>query len=173
MKKAAILITVFLFPVLLSAQSATIDKLIAKYGGQEGVTVVNISPQLFQIMSEMDIEEINDADFDMKKLSAVKILSIENEELLLGNSFYEEVTADLNTDDFAELMTVKDGQDDVRMWMKTKGSQILEFLLVVSSPDEGIVVYINGDFNMNDIEGLAQSFGGLNHLDGLDHLEIH
>ncbi|MCF8346544.1 MAG: DUF4252 domain-containing protein [Bacteroidales bacterium] len=173
MKKAAIIIAVFLFPALLSAQSATIDKLIAKYGGQEGVTVVNISPQLFQIMSEMDIEEIDDTGFDMKKLSAIKILSIENEELLEGYSFYEEVTADLNTDDFAELMTVKDGQDDVRMWMKTEGSQILEFLLVVSSPDEGVVVYINGDFSMNDIEGLAQSFGGLDQLDELNQLEIH
>ena len=68
--------------------------------------------------------------------------------------------SDLNTSDFVEVITVKDGGEDVNMWMKTEGQQILEFLLVVSSPDEGVVVYISGDFNMNDIQGLASSLAG-------------
>ncbi|MEX0987634.1 MAG: DUF4252 domain-containing protein [Bacteroidales bacterium] len=173
MKKLAVLVTMMLVPLFAMAQTASIDKLISKYGGQEGVTVVNISPELFQIMSALDIKEVKNADVPFDKLSAVKILVVENAEVLKGANFYKEVTAGLNTSDFAEVLSVKDGAEDVRMWMKAEGKQIREFLLVVSSPDEGVVIYISGDFNMNDIEGLAQSFGGLEHLKGLENMEIN
>jgi hypothetical protein len=118
----------------------------------------------------MDVQKVEDAEFTFEKLSAVKVLSIENAELLAGADFYNEVMSDLNTSEYEEVITVKDGSDDVHMWMKTAGQQILEFLLVVASPDEGVVVYISGDFNMNDIEGLASSFGGIGELEGLKNL---
>lgn len=170
MKRLALLSAIILVPFFAMAQSASIDRLIDKYGGQDGVTIVNISPQLFQIMSAMDVQEVEDAEFPFEKLSAVKVLSIENAELLAGADFYNEVMSDLNTSEYEEVITVKDGSDDVHMWMKTAGQQILEFLLVVASPDEGVVVYISGDFNMNDIEGLASSFGGIGELEGLKNL---
>lgn len=170
MKRLALLSAIILVPIFAFAQSASIDRLIDKYGGQDGVTVVNISPQLFQIMSAMDVQEVEDAEFPFKKLSAVKVLSIENADILAGADFYNEVMSDLNTSDFEEVITVKDGSEDVHMWMKTSGQQILEFLLVVASPDEGVVVYISGDFNMNDIEGLASSFGGIEELEELRNL---
>ncbi|MDF1571673.1 MAG: DUF4252 domain-containing protein [Bacteroidales bacterium] len=170
MKRLALLSATILVPFFAIAQSASIDRLIDKYSGQDGVTIVNISPQLFQIMSAMDVQEVEDAEFPFEKLSAVKVLSIENAELLAGADFYIEVMSDLNTSEYEEVITVKDGSDDVHMWMKTAGQQILEFLLVVASPDEGVVVYISGDFNMNDIEGLASSFGGIEELEGLKNL---
>ena len=68
---------------------------------------------------------------------------------------------------------MQDGDEDVKMWLKTEGIQIKEFLLVVSSPDEGVVVYISGDFNASDIEGLAESFGGIEDLEALQNLEIN
>ena len=173
MKKVAFLLASILFPVFLSAQTAGIDKLIDKYSGQEGVTVVNISPELFQLISDLEISEIEDADLPIDKVSAVKVLAIENEELLAGVNFYDEVTEDLNTDDFVEVLTVKDGEEDVKMWLRNEGKQIREFLLVVSSPDEGVVVYISGDFNMSDIEGLAESFGDLDDLEALGNIEIN
>jgi len=170
MKKVAVIIIMVLVPVVGKGQSATIDKLIEKYGGQEDVTVVNISPELFQIMSALEVKEIDNAGFPVGKLTAVKILSVENAELLKGTNFFEEVTADLNTSDYAEVMSVNDGDEDVKMWLKAEGKQIREFLLVVSSVDEGVVVYISGDFNMSDLGGLAESFGG---LEGLKDFEIN
>lgn len=170
MKKLTLVLSIVLLPFLAKAQVQSIDKIINKYSGQEGVTVVNISPELFTIISGMEIKELKDAEVPFDKLSAVKILSVENSDLLQGTNFYNEVTDGLNTSDYAEVMSVKDGDEDVRMWMKTEGQQIREFLLVVSSPDEGVVVYIAGDFNMKDIQGLAESFGG---IDALGDLEIN
>ena len=108
MKKLTVLIAIFLLPALAMAQTGNIDKLMKKYGGQEGVTVVNISPQLFQVMSELDVQEFSGQDFPLDKLSAVKIITIENSTLLTGTNFYEEVTADLDLARFAEIMSVKD-----------------------------------------------------------------
>lgn len=168
MKKLVVVIVSMLLPVFAFAQSATIDRLIDKYSGQEGVTVVNISPELFQIFADTDMKEVADADIPLDKLTAVKVLAIESAEVLAGANFYEEVTSDLNTSDYAEVITVKDGNEDVKMWMKTEGTQIREFLLVVSSPDEGVIVYIAGDFNMNDVAGLAEEFGGIEELGDLE-----
>jgi hypothetical protein len=170
MKKLAVLLAIILVPVLAMAQVSTIDKLIDKYSGQDGVTVVNISPELFQIMSGLNIEDVADVDFPLDKLTAVKVLAIDSKEVLQGADFYAEVTEDLNTSEYAEVISVKDGDEDVKMWLKADGNQIKEFLLVVSSPDEGVVVYIAGDFNMSDIEGLAESFGGIEDLEALKNL---
>src|SRR6056297_1700646 len=96
MKKSTVLIAILLLPALAMAQTGNIDQLMNKYGGQEGVTVVNISPQLFQVMSELDVQEFSGQDFPLDKLSAVKIITIENSTLLTGTNFYDEVTSDLD-----------------------------------------------------------------------------
>jgi len=173
MKKVTLILSAILFSVMAMAQQNSIDKVFKKYSGQKGVTVVNISPELFQIFSDLDVKEIDDVDFPLDKLTALKVLSIENREILDGNDFYAEVTSDLNTSDYAEVISVQDGDEDVRMWLKTEGKQIHEFLLVVSSPDEGVLVYITGDFNLSDIGGIAGSFGDYDVLDDLDNLQIN
>jgi hypothetical protein len=153
-------------------QSESIDKLISKYSGKEGVTIVNLSPDIFQIMAGMDINNVSATEFPFDKLSSVKIIAIENEEVLKTADFYKEVTSELDTKAFAEVISVKDGVEDVRIWMKNEGKQIREFLLLVSSPEEGVVVYISGDFNMSDISGLAENYGGLDAMKGLENFKI-
>lgn len=147
------------FPALVTAQNSAIDKLFNKYKGQEGVTTVQISPELFQVMNAMDIEEIESGDFPFDKVGSVKILTIEDEDAFQGVNFYDEIKNDLNTNDYAEVMTVDDGDETVRMWMKVQEDSIIEFLLIVGGGDN-VLIYITGDFTMDDLEGLAESFDG-------------
>jgi hypothetical protein len=42
------------------------------------------------------------------------------------------------------------------MWMKADGSLVSEFLLIVGG-DDNVLIYITGNFNMADLEGLAES----------------
>lgn len=168
MKKAALFLALILIPGFLLAQASGIDRIINKYKGQEGVTIVNISPELFQVISGMEIEEKATQDFPLDKLTGLKVLAIEDTDAV-DPDFLDKVQQELDTGDFAEVMTVQDGDEDVRMWIKTQGQQIHEFLLVVASPDENVLVYITGDFNLNDIEGLAHSVGNMS---GMEDLEI-
>ncbi len=155
MKRAVLFILVVAFPAFMMAQNSAVDKLFAKYQGKRGITTVNISPELFQMVNALGIEELEEQDLPLDKVASVKILTIEDEEGYEDVNFYEEIRKDLDVDDFEEVMTVNDGGEVVRMWMKVNKKTVSEFLLIVGG-DDNVLIYITGNFNMNDLEELAE-----------------
>ncbi len=89
----------------------------------------------------MDIEEIEDADIPFDKIASVKILTIEDEDQWEGVNFYDEISKDLDVSNFAEVMTVNDGGETVRMWMKVEKNEVSEFLLIVGGDDNVLDIY--------------------------------
>ena len=158
MKRFILIILAVAFPAYLMAQNSAVEKLFNKYKGQDGVTTVQISPELFQMVKAMEIDEIEDHDIPMEKITSVKILTIEDEEGYEDVNFYDEIKNELNVDDFKEVMTVDDGGETVRIWMKVSENTQSEFLLIVGG-DENVLIYITGAFNMSDLEGIAESMG--------------
>jgi hypothetical protein len=158
MKRVALFLLTLAVPALMMAQNDAIDKLINKYKGQDGVTVVNIGPELFQVVKGMEIEDLEEQDIPLDKISSVRILTIEDNEALANVNFYDELENNYDVSNLTEVMTVDDGGEEVRMWMRNAGGSVQEFLLVVSG-DDNVLIHITGDFNMNDLEGLAESFG--------------
>ena len=157
MKRVILFALVVALPALMMAQNSAVDKLFNKYKGQDGVTTVQISPELFQMVNAMGIDELDNSEIPFDKVASVKILTIEDEEKYQDVNFYDEIKGELKTDDFAEVMTVDDGGETVRMWMKAEKAVVSEFLLIVGG-DDNVLIYITGNFNMNDLEGLAESF---------------
>ena len=160
MKRLVLIILAVAFPALMLAQNNAVDKLFAKYQGKPGITTVSVSPELFQMVNAMGIEEIEEQDFPLDKVASVKILTIEDEEGYENVNFYEEIKKDLDVSDFAEVMTVNDGNEVVRMWMKAGQKKVSEFLLIVGG-DDNVLIYITGSFDMDDLEGLAEEMGDL------------
>jgi len=165
MKRLALIILTVAFPAFMMAQNSAVDKLFAKYQGKKGITTVSISPELFQMVNAMGIEEIEEQDFPLDKVASVKILTIEDEEGYEGVNFYEEIKNDLDVNDFAEVMTVNDGDEVVRMWMKADQKSVTEFLLIVGG-DDNVLIYITGSFDMNDLEELTE------HMDHDIHIDL-
>jgi len=157
MKNVFLFILTMAFPAYLMAQNSAVDKLFNKYKGKEGVTTVQISPELFQVVKAMEIQDIEEHDIPFEKIASVKILTIEDEEAWKDVNFYDEIKRDLDVSNFAEVMTVDDGGETVRMWMKADNAVVSEFLLIVGG-DDNVLIYITGNFNMKDLEGLAESF---------------
>lgn len=157
MKRAFFLAVIVAIPALMIAQNSAVDELFNSYKGMDGVTTVQISPELFQIMNAMEIEDLDNSEVPFDKVGSVKILTIEDDEINKGVNFYDEIKGDLKTDDFTEVMTVNDGGETVRMWMKVDKAVVSEFLLIVGG-DDNVLIYITGNFNMNDLESLAQTF---------------
>ena len=149
MKRVTLFLLALAVPALMMAQKDAIDNLINKYKGQDGVTVVSIGPELFQVMKGMEIEDLEDQDIPFDKVSSVRILTIEDNESLANVNFYEELKNKYDVNHLQEVMTVDDGGEVVRMWMNTNGSNVSEFLLIVGggvridphhhSPDTGVV----------------------------------
>jgi hypothetical protein len=159
MKRFVLLVIAVALPAFVMAQNSAVDKLFNKYKGKEGVTTVQISPELFQVIKAMDVKELDNSEIPFDKVSSVKILTIEDEGSNRGVNFYDEIKNELDVANYAEVMTVDDGGETVRMWMKADNATISEFLLIVGG-DDNVLIYITGSFNMNDLEGLAGSFGG-------------
>jgi hypothetical protein len=159
MKRIVLLVMAVAFPAFILAQNSAVDKLFNKYSGKDGVTTVSISPELFQIVKAMDIEKVDNADIPFDKIASVKILTIEDEEKWEGVNFYEEIAKDLDVSNFEEVMTVNDGGEMVRIWMKVEKNEVSEFLLIVGG-DDNVLVYITGSFKMSDLEELAESVDG-------------
>ena len=157
MKRVILFALVVALPALMVAQNSAVDMLFNKYKGQDGVTTVQISPELFQMVNAMGIDELDNSEIPFDKVASVKILTIEDEEKYQDVNFYNEIKGELKTDDFAEVMTVDDGGETVRMWMKAEKAVVSEFLLIVGG-DDNVLIYITGNFNMNDLEELAESF---------------
>jgi hypothetical protein len=157
MKRPFLIAVTLAIPAFLIAQNSAVDNLFNKYKGKEGVTTVQISPELFQMVNALGIDEFDNSEIPFDKVASVKILTIEDAETNQGVNFYEEIKGELKTVDFAEVMTVDDGGETVRMWMKADKSVVKEFLLIVGGEDN-VLIYITGNFNMNDLEGLAESF---------------
>jgi len=155
MKRVVLFILVVAFPAFIMAQNSAVDKLFSKYKGKKGITTVSVSPELFQMINAMGIEELEEQEFPMDKIASVKILTIEDEEGWENVNFYEEIKNDLDVDDYAEVLTVDDGGEVVRMWMKANKGTVSEFLLIVGGEDN-VLIYITGDFNMKDLEALSE-----------------
>lgn len=157
MKRAIFLLVVIALPAMMIAQNSAVDNLFNKYKGKDGVTTVMIGPELFRVMKGMEIDDLEDSDIPFDKVSSVKILTIEDDDAYEGVNFYDEIKGKLKTDDFAEVVTVDDGGETVRIWMKADKAVVKEFLLIVGG-DDNVLIYITGNFNMNDLEHLAESF---------------
>jgi hypothetical protein len=158
MKRVILLIIAVALPAFVIAQNSAVDKLFNKYKGKDGVTTVQISPELFQVMNAMKIEDIEECEIPFDKVASVKILTIEDENAFPGANFYEEIRNDLDVGKYSEVMTVDDGDETVRMWMKADNAVVTEFLLIVGG-DDNVLIYITGNFSMKDLEGLAESIG--------------
>jgi len=157
MRKVFLIVLTIAFPAFLVAQNSAVDKLFSKYKGKEGITTVQISPELFQVVKALEIEDVEDHDIPFDKIGSVKILTIEDEDQWKDVNFYDEIKNDLDVSNFAEVLTVDDGGETVRMWMKADNAKVSEFLLIVGG-DDNVLIYITGNFNLNDLEGLAESF---------------
>lgn len=170
MKKFTFLLVVALLPAFAFAQNSAVEKLFAKYGGQDGFTTVTINGNLLKMAAEMSDDQ--EGTEVLNKINTVKILAQEGGS---ASNFYDEVMSELKRDAYEELMTVNSDDEDVIFLVRKSGDRISEFLLVVGGNDENAVIYIGGDMSMKDIAKLGKSinvegdaFAHLSELEKLD-----
>lgn len=167
MKKLTLLLLVALVPALSFAQNSAVEKLFAKYGGQDGFTTVTINSGLLKMAAEMSDDQ--DGAEVLNNIHTVKILAQESG---VADNFYEEVMGELKRDAYEELMTVNSDDEDVIFLIKRAGEKIVEFLLVVGGQDDNTIIYIGGDLLMKDLAKLSNSMNiGGNAFAHLEELE--
>jgi len=176
MKKVSITLFVLLMaamPLFTNAQTA-IDGLYSKYAGKEGFTSINISPQMFQMLSGFNMKDSSkealQAQEAIKQLKGLKMLVYEPKDSTKALDFYNEIKKTIPMKSYSELMTV-DGEDGKVKFLASQNSngKIKELLMIISGSDETLIMSLTGLIDMQTISEISKSINvqGMNNLQKL------
>jgi hypothetical protein len=151
----------------LQAQNDAITRFFNQYAEDERFTVVYISPKMFQMVAKI---ETDDPDWNkfrdvVKDLGGMRILTADS--ISGGLTMYKDALSRLPVKEYEELLTVRDGQEHVRFWIKESGNIIEELVLLVGSPTEFTLLTFVGKIDLDKISTLSKSLDveGAQHLD--------
>jgi hypothetical protein len=151
---------------LFAQQGSTIDRFFQKYENDQSFTLISVTPKMFSMFTKLDINTEDGQNFMkvIKKIRGLKILAKENAN---GSGLFKEATS-LLTKDYEELMTVRDGKQDLRFLVKenAKGN-IAELIMLIGSTEEFMAMSLVGDIDLAEISEIA---GGMD-IQGFDKLK--
>ena len=151
------------------AQADAITKYFDKYLNDESFSVVYISPKMFDLVSKLDLDDMDQDTKDvLHDLKGLRILTRDND----GQKYYNEAMNILNTKEYETLMTVRDGDSNVRFWIKedpSDSNRINELLLLVGGDDFALISFI-GNIDLKKMSKLSDKMDikGMEHLEDLD-----
>lgn len=168
MKKLILFSTVLCMVTLLNAQTNAIDEFFDKYSEKEGFTTVTISSKLLSLFAGKR-DNVDGSDI-IKRLTSIRILSVEDSILNQSVNFYKELTKKLDIATYEELMVVKEGPDVTKFLVKQKGDIISELLVITGGPGNNVLISIKGDLDLKSLSELSNETG-IDELKGLEKIE--
>lgn len=158
------LIAAILMPVMGMAQNKSINDLFDKYQGKDGFTTVIVNEDAFKLISNMEKTE-GELKKPLTKIRKVRVLAQEDAEEGEGLNFYDELQGSMDFSAYKELVVVKESDQDVRVLAKDENGRLSELLVIVGG-DDNVLVWIEGDFTLEELSELSQ-LGGIEGLDVL------
>lgn len=169
MKKITlVLVSAFLVLSLnLNAQTA-VDKIFDKYNGSAGFTSVTINKYMFEMIARMDTsEEGKEFREAISKLYSIRILAMDSVNSG-GVNLYDVVMNSLPEKEYKELMTIKEGNTDIKFLVREKGDIITELILIAGGRnEENALIVIKGEIDLASIGAIGRSMD----IEGLEQLE--
>ncbi len=164
MKKIVIqflIAVVAILPSTLSAQTV-VDNLYNKYSGKEGFTSINISPDMFEMLAGMNMndssKDAKKAQDAMKQLKSLKMLVYEPKDSTKTVDFYQEIKNKLPKGMFKHLMTVDSEDGKIRfLAQQGKDGKVKEFLMFVSGHGESVFMSLTGSIDMSTISEIGNA----------------
>jgi hypothetical protein len=118
---------------------------------------------------QSDDEEWNQMREVVKDLGGLRVLAADS--VANGLELFNEAISKIPVQEYDELVTVRDGDEHVRIWTRENKSDtvIEELLLLVGAPDEFVMLSLMGKIDLAKISGLAETLDveGIEHLDKL------
>lgn len=151
----------------VQAQNSAIASLFDKYADNEDFTKVSINSKMFDLFTEFepddpDTKEMTNA---ISKLKGLKILAADS----IGNAqkYYKEAKASIQKSNFEELMSIRDGKDDMIFMIQEEGGKISELLMLVGGDYKFVAMSLFGEIDLKQISKLSKGMK----IDGMQYLE--
>ncbi len=156
MKKVILVLIICGLTHLVKGQTDPVSKVFNKYAGAKGFTTVNITGSMLKMLGRIDFE---DEDLQaISKLEGIKILTQEDKTAGYEDlNFYDEIYNELDKTLYKELLVVVDQDEHVNMLVREDNGIITEFLLIVTSDDENVLINIKGEIELSKLGKLTGS----------------
>ncbi len=173
-RSIVIALAIAILPLFTFAQS-TFDKFV----DMDDVTVVKVNKKMFELMSKISGEsnEADDYISLIKGLDNLRVLATENK--TIAAEMKAKVKGYLKTSNLSELMSVKDKEGNVKIYIKEGRDadhvkELFMFIDGISShlededrKPEAVIVSITGDIDLNKISKLTKQMN----IPGGEHLK--
>lgn len=168
MKRIIFFIVLAIIAINIQSQSPA-DKVFDKYSGMEGFTTVYISKYMFDLFKDIENGNVSDEMQEaISRLNSIKILATDDDPgTRTSVNLYEEVMKNLPEEEYKELMVIKEKDESVKFLIREKDKKVIELLLLVDSPDESVMISIQGDIDMKNISKITKSLN----IEGMEKLE--
>jgi hypothetical protein len=166
MKKILIITMICLTGSMAMAQNSEFINFYNKYSGNTDFTVVSVNERMISLFSnfEMEGEEEKAVMEAVSKLKGIKLIA--NQNTTNGKQLFNEAQKSFASG-YDELMTVRDGNSDMRFLIKEKGGIINELVMLVGSDSSFVAASL---FGVIDLKQMAKMAKGLN-ISGMENLE--
>lgn len=161
MKKVILLMLGLCLMTAAGAQNF-VERFQQKYGEDSDFTVVNVTAKMFQIVVMVADEEERPL---INSLTGLRVITTEKQ----PDFFYEEALRMLTEkgSDLEELMSVKEKDEDVRMFTREEKGLISELIVVVKDSTDFVLMGFTGNIDLQKMAELSKWFDikGVNQLE--------
>ncbi len=153
-------------PFITNAQSQ-----FDKFEDIEGVTSVIVNQKAFSMMSKIGAESDEEYLNLIKNINSLKVFVTEN--VSVSKQMENEVSNYLKNKKLEELMRIKDGDSNVKIYVKEGKSDdyVKELFMFVKDGGDGsnetVIISLTGDIELSQIAKLTQKMN----IPGGEHLE--
>lgn len=167
-KKLIIAVALITTPFFMNAQSQ-----FDKFEDIEGVTSVIVNQKAFSMMSKIGSESDDEYLNLIKNITTLKVFATEDKNV--ASQMETDVKSYLLKANLEELMRVKDGNSNVKIYVKEGKSDdyVKELFMFVkdegdkSGHDQTVIIYLTGDIDLKQISKLTEKMN----LPGGEHLK--
>lgn len=127
-----------MFAVAAGAQDPDVDKLVKKYRGKEGVTVIKLDGDMVETLGEMTVVDGVDVSKVIKKVSSVTVISNETGDA----EFAKDVRVIIDGKEYTPIIDVDSSGDNVKIVKKEGGGSV--FIVVGDELGKNAFMKIEG-----------------------------
>lgn len=170
MKKVTVILFLLCSAFTLKAQNDAIERFFNKYIDDPNFSYAIITGKMFSLFTHME----GTTDEDQALLDAIasvkglKVLAAEKTEK--GNALYDEAFKMIPTNEYEELMTVRDEDGKMKFFVKEDKGIISELLMIRGGTHDFMIMSLVGNIDLKQISKLARfvDVRGFEHFENVD-----
>ena len=136
-----------------------VSEAFAKYRFKKGVTTITVPGWVIGLAANFGDLDDNERDI-LESIDKVRVLVVEDDDLNKRINLHEEFSTKINRrNDYEELMTVKDKDENVTIYGKMDDNVITEMVVLVGG-DDNVLVYLRGEIDpklINDVVKISDN----------------